>query len=272
MTAAAPVRSRISTAPRVRHDVAGSDHRNVDELDELGSQPVVGLARVHLAGRARVKREALRAGVDEPRPELETGPRTVLETAAHLHRHGNGDGFRHGGDDPAGAVGLVEQRRAGPGLRHLADGAAEVHVDDVGACGDDGRRGLGHVRRLGAEDLDGQRPLVFRDSQIAERALVAVVNAGATHHLGADETGAVAPALPPERLHAHARHRREHEPRRDLHGADAPRVTKIYLHRARILCRKTGLHEAGSNGYNACPRLVEAATFFHPQRLLTLEQ
>ncbi len=237
MTAAAPVRLEDLHRSGVRHDVARRDHRDVDELDELGRQPVVGLARVHLAGRARVEREALRAGVDEPRPEVEAGPRAVLEAAAHLHRHGHGHGFRHGGDDPARAIGLVEQRRAGAGLRDLADGAAEVDVDDVRACGDDRRRGLGHVRRLGAEDLDGERPLVLRDSQVAERALVAVVNAGAAHHLRADETGAVAPALPPEGLHAHAGHRREHEPRGDLHGADAPRVTKIYLHRARILCR-----------------------------------
>ena len=271
MTAAAPVRSRISTARGVRHDVAGRDHRDVDELDELGGQPVVGLARVHLAGRARVEREALRAGVDEPRPEVETGPRAVLEAPAHLHRHGHGDGFRHGGDDPAGAVGLVEQRRAGAGLRDLADGAAEVDVDDVRAGGDDGRRGLGHVCRLGAEDLDGERPLVFRDTQVAERALVAVVDAGAAHHLGADETGAVTPTLPPERLHAHARHRREHEPRGDLYGADAPRVTKIYLHRARILCRKRDCTGRGRMATMPARGSLRPRLFSSP-RLSTLEQ
>ena len=35
---------------------------------------------------------------------------------------------------------------------------------------------------------------------------------------------------------------------------------------------KAGLHDPGPNGYNACPRLAEAATFFHCQRLFTLER
>ena len=86
---------------------------------------------------------------------------------------GTVDGARDRVDDPARAVGIVEQRRAGAGLRHLADRAAEVDVDDVGARRLDHARGLRHQRRLGAEDLHRERVLVRRDPQVAERPLVA---------------------------------------------------------------------------------------------------
>ena len=79
-------------------------------------------------------------------------------------------------DDPRRVVGVVEQRRAGAGLRHLADGAAEVDVDDVRAGGLDHPRRLGHRGRVGAEDLDRERVLVGGDAQVAERALVPVLD------------------------------------------------------------------------------------------------
>ena len=63
-----------------------------------------------------------------------------------------------------------------------------------------------------------------RDPQVAERALVPVLDARAADHLGADEPGAVAAALAAERLHADAGHRREHEPARDLDRPDPPGV------------------------------------------------
>ena len=44
--------------PRARRDVAARRHGNVDELDELGGQRVVGRAGVHLPRRARVERQA----------------------------------------------------------------------------------------------------------------------------------------------------------------------------------------------------------------------
>ena len=83
------------------------------------------------------------------------------------------------------------------------------------------------ARGLGAEELDRERMLVGGDAQVAERALVAVLDAGAADHLRADEARAEAPSLAPERLHADARHRREHEPRRHLDGADPPGFAKV---------------------------------------------
>ena len=58
--------------------------------------------------------------------------------------------------------------------------------------------------------------LVARNSQVAEGALVAVLDPCRRDHLGADETGTEPPSLPPERLDADARHRREHDPGRHL--------------------------------------------------------
>ena len=97
---------------------------------------------------------------------------------------------------------------------------------------DIGTRGLRHRLRLGAEDLDGERMLVGGDAQIAERSLVAMVQSRTADHLRAHEPGAVAPSLAAERLHAHARHRRQYEPRRYLDRPNPPGRAQIYLHRA----------------------------------------
>ena len=132
-------------------------------------------------------------------------------------------------------AGSSRQCRARAGLRHLADGAAEVDVDDVRAGVLDHARRLGHHAGLGAEDLNRERMLVGRDPQVAERALVPVREPGAADHLRADEPGAEAAALAAEGLHAHARHRREDEPGRDLDGPDPPGFVQIYLHRGQIV-------------------------------------
>ena len=167
-----------------------------------------------------MERQRRGAGLDEPRPDLEAGARAVLDAAPHLHRHRQVDRVGDGLDDPARVVGVVEQRRAGAGLRHLPDRAAEVDVDDVGARGLDHPGRLGHRDRVGAEDLDRERVLVGGDAQVAERALVAVLDPGDRDHLRADEPGAEAAALAPEGLHADAGHRRQDEAGRDL---DSPR-------------------------------------------------
>src|SRR5581483_6122169 len=125
---------------------------------------------------------------------------------------------------------ILHQVRAGSRLRHLADGAAEVHVDDVRARRLDHPRRLRHRRGLGAEDLDRERMLVGGDAQVAERPLVPVLDPGGGHHLRADEPRAETPALAAERLDRDAGHRREHEPRRHLDVADRPRFLQIHGH------------------------------------------
>ena len=55
---------------------------------------------------------------------------------------------------------------SGAGLGHLANRAAEVDVDDVGARRDHHLGRLGHPLGLGAKDLDGQRMFVPGDPQV----------------------------------------------------------------------------------------------------------
>ena len=90
------------------------------------------------------------------------------------------------------------------------------------------------ARGLGAEDLDRERVLVGRDAQVAERALVAVLDPGRGDHLGADETGSEAPSLPPKRLDRDAGHRCEDDPRGYLDGADRPPLLEVYRHPAMV--------------------------------------
>ena len=120
-----------------------------------------------------------------------------------------------------------------PGLGHLADGAAEVDVDDVGARGLDEARRIGHRVGVCAEDLHGQRMLVSADPQVSERALVAVREAGAADHLGAHQTGSETASLAAKGLHADPRHRGEHDPAVNHDRADAPGCVQIYLHSGR---------------------------------------
>ena len=188
---------------------------------------MVCLTRVHLLGRARVESQRLRARLDEPWPDLQAATRAVLQPAAHLDRHGDVDRSGDGVNDPASALGVVEERRAGAGLRHFSDRAAEVDVDDVRARGRDHARGLGHHPRLRAEDLDRQGMLVRRDTEVAERSLVAVLDPRAGHHLRADEPGPEPSTLPAERLDADPGHRGEHDPRGHLDRPDSPTFAEI---------------------------------------------
>ena len=182
-----------------------------------------------------MERQGSRAGIDQPRPHRQARARAVLEPAPQLDGHRHRNGRRHGLDDSAGPIGLVEKCRPGSGLCHLLDRAAEVDIDDVRAGFLDHRGGIRHHSRIGAEDLHRQGALVGRDAQIAQSALVSVLQTGARDHLGADEPGAKSPSLAPKRLHADACHRRQNQAAGDLHRPDVPRLVKIYLHRAEIL-------------------------------------
>ena len=102
------------------------------------------------------------------------------------------------------------------------------------------------VRGIGAEELDGERMLVGGDAEIPERLLVAVLDPGAADHLRADEPRAVAASLAPKGLDADTRHGGEHEPRRDLDGADLPRFAKVDHGRRMVLAGCLTLLERGS--------------------------
>ena len=98
--------------------------------------------------------------------------------------------------------------------------------------------------------------LVGRDAEVAERLLVAVLDSGAADHLRADEAGAEAPSLAPERLHADACHRREDEPRRHLDGADPPGFAKVDHGRRNRTRRR--LFDGSPSGVATIPAVVGA--------------
>ena len=97
----------------------------------------------------------------------------------------------------------------------------------------------------------GRTPvLVTRDAQVAEGALVAMLDPGRRDHLRADEPGSEAAPLSPERLDAHASHRCQDDPRRYLDSADRPRLLEVYRHRAMVSAHVDG---GRSRGYHPPP-------------------
>ncbi len=219
--------SRVVTSPDA---ITGTDTRS----HELRRKRVISKTGVHLRGRAGMERQRRRARLDEPRPDLETRTRAVLDAAPHLHRDRHVDRACDRGDDAARELRILHQVRARARLRHLLDGTAEVHVDDVRAGGHDHPRCLGHLRGIRAEDLDRERMLVGSDPEIAERLLVLVPDPRSRDHLRAHETGTEAASLAAKRLNRDSCHRRENDPRRHLDPADRPRFSKVKGHRPMV--------------------------------------
>ncbi len=178
ITAAAPVVA--STACARAREVTSPDAITGTSTSETSSavSEWSAVPGVHLLRRARVERQrcarrprrgaARRRGTSR---EPFSMPRRIFTET------GSGVALGDRLDDPARVVGVVEQRGARAGLRHLPDRAAEVDVDDVGAGRLDHPGRLGHRDRVGAEDLDRQRMLVGGHPQVAERPLVAVLDA-----------------------------------------------------------------------------------------------
>ena len=209
--------------------------RDVDALDELRRERVVGAAGVHLLRRARVERQRLRAGLDEPRADAR-GTRASRSRArgassrspARRPRSATASTIRHARSGSSSSVApapvfvtlrtgqpkLMSTMSAPARLDHRAPPRPSTAGSEPKICTASGRSSRG-------------------DPQVAERALVPVLEPGAADHLRADEPGAEAAALAAEGLHADARHRREHEPRRDLDRPDPPALTEIYLHNSR---------------------------------------
>ena len=208
ITAAAPVVASTACARARERDVAGGDHRHVDERDELGRQRVVGGAGVHLLRRARMQRQRRGARLDEPRADVEA------RRASRSRRRGASSPTPAGDVAPATAStrrqawsGSSSSEAPAPVFVTFLTGQPKFMSTMSAPGGLDHPRRLGHRDRVGAEDLDRQRVLVGADPQVAERPLVAVLDPGHGDHLRADEPGAVAAALAAKCLHADACHR-----------------------------------------------------------------
>ena len=111
---------------------------------------------------------------------------------AHLHGDGNFDGLRHRIDD-AGRVGrFAHQAAAGVMFRDLVHRTSHVDVHDVGAHPLHDLRRFSHLRRVAAENLNGDGPFFLGVFGVFECAVDAAHQTFRTHHLGDDEA---APAL-----------------------------------------------------------------------------
>src|SRR5262249_4126722 len=103
----------------------------------------------------------------------------------------------------------------------------------------------------GSEDLDRERVLVGCHAQVAERALVPVLDPGTGNHLGADEACTEAASLAAESLHADAGHRGEHDARRHRDVSDPPALGQPVPHAADR--RRIAVDEGPSRGYHPAP-------------------
>ena len=143
-------------------------------------------------------------------------------------------------------IGIVEEGRSGAGLADLADGAAVVQVDGVGArLGHDVRRDPHHLGVV-TEQLHRHRVLVrVHPEELAMRALVPVLEAEARHHLGHREAGPVALGLKAHEPVADPGERREHHAIGQLDAAQGPgcgeRSHIKTLARASVCARSTRL-------------------------------
>ena len=227
MTASAPLSleapraaSRRSRPPET---ITGTSSASTSSRGER----VVRAARVLLRGVPRVEGDARPrrprrpAGAPAPRrrgrPGLRPG-RSLTVTGRPLPSPAaRGDRDR--------LVGVVEQRGAGAGLADLAHRAAHVEVDQVGARLGDHRRRLAHDVGVVAEQLHRDRVLVGVDAQeLGDRALVAVGEPEAGHHLRGHQPRAVAARLQAHEPVADAGQRRQHEPVLERAAAERPGV------------------------------------------------
>ena len=149
--------------------------------------------------------------------ELRRVDLAVVPPGAHLHGHRDLHGLRHRGDDRLRVLGLAHQAAAGVVLRDFRHRAAHVDVDDVGAHAFDDLRGIGHLLRIAAEDLDRDGTLFLGVLGVLERAIDPAHESLGAHHLGDDQ------AAPAAALHQaaeggirHARHGGERERLREL--------------------------------------------------------
>ena len=184
-----------------------------------------------------MERDRGRARLDEPRAELDDGPRAVLRLRAAPSRS-------RGCRPPSAMASTMLHARSGSSSRcapapvfvtfftgqpKLTSTMSAPTASTIRAASAIGRGSEPKSWIASGCSSDG-------DAEVAERLLVAVLDPGAAHHLRADEPGAVAASLAPKRLHADARHRAR------ARGAWAPRRGR----------------SASSSGGRSRPRMVLA--------------
>ena len=180
----------------------------------------------------RVK--ALHAGVLHPERDPHRITRLIAPPAPGLGGDREVRRADDGADDPIHLVQVPETARASVALHDLLDRAAEVDVDELGPVmlGDEAR-GLGHGARIGAVDLDADRPLDLLELGALQRGADPPPDRLGRQELGQDDVRAHPPAdLAVGRL-GDAGHGREDE-------GKAVRAREGQLHGGKILGGRTG--------------------------------
>ena len=239
--------------------VAGSEHRNRHRLRHHRHQVPVRHPAVALLRRAPMHRDRRRAGALDMPGQLRRVDLPVVPPLAHLHRDGDGHRLRHRRDDLRGVRRLAHEAAARVVLGDLRHRAAHVDVDDVGAHLLDHARRFGHPRRLAAEDLDGDGPLLFGVLGVLERAIDAAHQPLAADHLGHDE------AAPTLALHqaakrgvGHTRHGRDDKRRLQRDGSDLDR--HVFWTNLKVCPYVPGNNAAATSAATAWPSAVKCTS------------
>ena len=139
----------------------------------------------------------------------------VVPAGAHLHRNRDLHGFAHRRDHAGGVLRLAHEAAAGVVFGDLRHRASHVHVDDVGAHAFHDLSGVGHLFRIAAENLNGDRPLGLCVLGVLERTIDSANEPFRAHHLGDDQAAAaVSFHETAKRAVGHAGHWRDGERRR----------------------------------------------------------
>ena len=162
-------------------------------LGDAGNQPPIRLAGIRLSGRAAVDGDRRGSCVLDHPGEQRGVNRFVIPAGPHFDSHRNSDGLGHRANDARRVLGLAHQAAPGIVFGNLRDRAAHVDVHDVGAHALDDLRGVGHLDRVAAKNLNGYWPLFLGVLGVLERAIDATHEAFGTHHFRHDEAAPAAP-------------------------------------------------------------------------------
>jgi hypothetical protein len=207
-------------------EAAGDDHRDLEPVDQVAGEGVVGRALVAPGRGPRMEPDRRHPGLlGEPDRQVEAGAVTGPDPRAQLRRHRQAAALAGGAGEGEGELGVAQELDAGPGLAHLRHRAAHVDVDQVGARLGGERRPRAHHLGVVAEELHRDGVLVGVDPhQLAQGALVAVVEGEAGDHLRDRQPGPVPFRLQADEPVADPRQGRQQDPVGQPHTADLERV------------------------------------------------
>ncbi len=166
---------------------------------------------------------------DQAQRQVEAGAVAGLDPRAQLHSHWQAAALGCAPGQRQRQLLVAQQLGAGAGAANLANRAAHVDVDQIGAGFGGDRRPRAHHLGVVAEELHRNRVLVGVDPhQLPQGALVAVVQAEAGDHLRHGQPGPVAFRLQAHEPVADPRQRSQQDAVGDLDVADPERISQLW--------------------------------------------